>query len=94
MCDRLFLLWVVPPVEHASVRNSNHLLLRLFKPIRNERKGDFNGKSNKFYGTYKMDVQISYVSNYSTKDKCIVIYGIFKRKKCAYDIRSTRKLKV
>lgn len=47
MCDRLFLLWVVPPVEHASVRNSNHLLLRLFKPIRNERKGDFHDPKDK-----------------------------------------------
>ena len=52
------------------------------------------GEERKCTRTYKMDVQISYVSNYSTKDKCIVIYGIFKRKKCAYDIRSTRKLKV
>ena len=28
-----------------------------------------------------------YVSKYSAKDKCIIIHGIFKREKCAYDIR-------
>lgn len=51
------------PVEHASVRNINHLLcgsavfviqknhlsviMRLFKPIYNERKGDFHGQKGK-----------------------------------------------
>ena len=36
----------------------NHLSAKteLFRLLFNERKGDFNGKSNKFYGTYKMDV--------------------------------------
>ena len=36
----------------------NHLSakIELFRLLFNERKGDFNGKSNKFYGTYKMDV--------------------------------------
>ena len=32
--------------------------IELFRLLFNERKGDFNGKSNKFYGTYKMDVNI------------------------------------
>lgn len=51
------------PVEHACVRNINHPLcgcavfviqknhlsaiMRLFKPIYNERKGDFNGQKGK-----------------------------------------------
>ena len=30
--------------------------IELFRLLFNERKGDFNGKSKKFYGTYKMDV--------------------------------------
>ncbi len=34
--------------------------IELFRLLFNERKGDFNGKSNKFYGTYKMDVQVSH----------------------------------
>ena len=44
------------------VIQKNHLSgkIELFRLLFNERKGDFNGKSNKFYGTYKMDVQISY----------------------------------
>jgi len=42
------------------VIQKNHLSgkIELFRLLFNERKGDFNGKSNKFYGTYKMDVQI------------------------------------
>ena len=40
------------------VIQKNHLSakIELFRLLFNERKGDFNGKSNKFYGTYKMDV--------------------------------------
>ena len=41
-----------------SVVQKNHLSakIELFRLLFNERKGDFKGKSNKFYGTYKMDV--------------------------------------
>lgn len=51
------------PVEHACVQNINHplcgcavyviqknhlsVIMRLFKPIYNERKGDFNGQKGK-----------------------------------------------
>ncbi|MFQ7240607.1 MAG: TnpV protein [Roseburia intestinalis] len=44
------------------VIQKNHLSakIELFRLLFNERKGDFNGKSNKFYGTYKMDVQVSH----------------------------------
>jgi len=40
------------------VIQKNHLSakIELFRLLFNERKSDFNGKSNKFYGTYKMDV--------------------------------------
>lgn len=40
------------------VIQKNHLSakIELFRLLFNERKGDFNGKSNKVYGTYKMDV--------------------------------------
>jgi len=55
-----FLLWVVTLLSTRSVRNINHplsgcavfvtqknhlsVIIRLFKPIYNERKGDFNGQ--------------------------------------------------
>ena len=40
------------------VIQKNHLSakIELFRLLFNERKSDFNGKSNKFYGKYKMDV--------------------------------------
>ena len=60
------------PVEHVYVRNSNHplcgcavfviqknhlsVIIRLFKPIYNERKGDFNGQKGKQFSTHEMDV--------------------------------------
>ena len=56
----------IPPgnsqILQQSCYTKNHLSakIELFRLLFNERKGDFNGKSNKFYGTYKMDVQISY----------------------------------
>ena len=56
----------IPPgnsqILQQSCYTKNHLSakIELFRLLFNERKGDFHGKSNKFYGTYKMDVQISY----------------------------------
>ena len=56
----------IPPgnsqILQQSCYTKNHLSakIELFRLLFNERKGDFNGISNKFYGTYKMDMQISY----------------------------------
>lgn len=56
----------IPPgnsqILQQSCYTKNHLSakIELFRLLFNERKGDFNGKSNKFYGTYKMDVQVSH----------------------------------
>ena len=60
------------PVEHARVRKINHplcgcavyviqknhlsVIMRLFKPIYNERKGDFNDQKGKQFSTHQVDV--------------------------------------
>ena len=40
------------------VIQKNHLsvIMRLFKPIYNERKGDFNGQKGEQFSTHQMDV--------------------------------------
>ena len=56
------------------------------KIIYNQYKADHRGAS--YAGSYP------YAGKYSTENQCIIVYGIFEGKKCAYDIRQTRKFKI
>ena len=54
-------VWLSIVITCTVIWPDSYTHLDVYKrQLSNERKGDFNGKSNKFYGTNKMDVQTSY----------------------------------